>query len=133
MKLRHRFLLSAAALAGIMLLIIGAARSAQTLREPARQPPRIESLSPHSVRAGSPDFTLTVSGLYFAQDSVVRWNGGSRPTVVVDGTFAQAKIRADDVASPGFAAVTVLTPSASGERPGVSAPEVFRITPAGAF
>lgn len=114
-----------------LLLLAGLAGAAPT-PEPPRPAPQIEKLSPGFIRAGSGAFMLTVSGLYFEPDSVVRWNGSSRKTVVVDGTFAQASIPASDVEAAGFANVTVATPEAGGTR-AVSAPEVFRITPAGVF
>ena len=42
--------------------------------------PALAGLSPATVAAGSPDFTLTVDGLHFVANSVVRWNGTDLPT-----------------------------------------------------
>jgi hypothetical protein len=53
------------------------------------------------------DFTLTVNGAGFTSDSVVRWNGSSRPTIFVTSTSLTAAISAADVSSVGPIAVTV--------------------------
>ena len=72
--------------------------------------PTIGSLSPASVTAGNPAFTLTVNGSGFVSGSVVRWNGVDRVTTFVNGTQLQAAILASDVATPGAAQITVFSP-----------------------
>jgi sugar lactone lactonase YvrE len=76
--------------------------------------PKLESLSPKSVAAGSTAFTLTISGAGFVPGSSVRWGGSDRPTTFVDSTRLSASIPAADVAAVAPAAVTVFTPAPGG-------------------
>jgi len=76
--------------------------------------PGAVSLSPSSVTAGAPAFTLTVNGSGFVSGSVVRWNGAARTTTFVNGTQLQASIAASDVAAAGMAQVSVSTPAPGG-------------------
>ena len=76
--------------------------------------PSLTSLSPTSVTAGGPAFTITVTGANFASSSVVRWNGASRATTYVRSTQLQASIPAPDIASIGTAQVSVVTPGPGG-------------------
>jgi hypothetical protein len=90
--------------------------------------PVLSGLSPSAVPAGSPAFTLTVTGSGFVSTSVVLWNGGERPTTVVSSTRLQAAISASDVAFPGTASVSVFTPAPGG---GPSLARTFTATSAG--
>lgn len=92
--------------------------------------PILTSLSPSAAPAGTPDFTMTVSGSGFANTSVVLWNGTPRATTFVTNTQLDAQIPASDVASTGTAQVTVETPPPGG---GTSGPLPFQIisAPAG--
>src|SRR5262245_10762742 len=76
--------------------------------------PALTSLSPSTVTAGSPSFTLTVTGANFASTSVVQWNGSNRTTTFVRGTQLQASVTAADIASAGSAQVGVSTPGSGG-------------------
>ena len=76
--------------------------------------PVIESLSPSTVPAGSPGFTLLVDGSSFVPSSVVSWNGSPRPTTFVTPAQLQAAITAADVAGAGAAPVTVVSPGPGG-------------------
>ena len=76
--------------------------------------PSAVSVSPSSVTAGTAAFTLTVNGSGFANASVVRWNGATRPTTFVSGAQLQASISASDVAAAGSAQVAVSTPAPGG-------------------
>src|SRR5215470_16682428 len=76
--------------------------------------PALTSLSPSTVTAGSPGFTLTVTGANFASTSVVQWNGSNRPTTFVRGTQLQASVAAADIVSAGSAQVSVSTPGSGG-------------------
>lgn len=70
--------------------------------------PKITTLSPDTRRAGRPDFTLTVNGGVFVdQSSVVRWNGIARPTTFVNPFQLTADILATDLPAMGTALVTV--------------------------
>ena len=89
------------------------------------QSPMLTLLSPNSVIAGGPAFTLTLTGTNFTPDSVVRWNGGDRPTTFVSATQLQAMIPASDIAAAGTASVTVFAPGG-----GLSGALSFTINPA---
>ena len=77
--------------------------------------------------AGSPGATLTVDGTGFVRRSVVRWNGGDRPTTFVSRTRLTAQLTAADVAAPGTAQVTVFTTPAGG---GLSIARTATVDPA---
>ena len=72
--------------------------------------PSLAAGSPSSIAPGGPAFTLTVQGAGFKSDSVVKWNGGNRPTTFISSSRLQAAISAADIAGAGSAAVTVTTP-----------------------
>jgi len=57
------------------------------------------------------DFILSVYGSGFTENSVVRWNGGDRPTGFVAGYALTATIYAADVGSVADVPVTVFDPS----------------------
>jgi len=94
-------------------------------------PPIISSISPSSVIAGSPAFTLTVTGTGFQRLAVgagylstsqVRWNGVALATGYLSTTERVATIDASLVASAGTATVDVVNPG-----PVVSNSVVFTI------
>ncbi len=76
--------------------------------------PTLTSLNPANTNAGGAAFTLTVNGTSFVNNSVVRWNGAERVTTFVSATQLTAQITAADIASPGSATVTVVTPAPGG-------------------
>lgn len=79
--------------------------------------PTITSISPESVTAGGPVFTLTVNGTGFVSEdvlSVVQWNGVGKYTTFFDATKLTATIPASDIATAGKASVTVFTPPSGG-------------------
>jgi hypothetical protein len=67
----------------------------------------VTSLSPNSIAAGSPTFTLTVNGSGFAWDAIVLWNGTALPTSFVSPTQLTAAIPAADLVASGAAQVSV--------------------------
>ncbi len=71
------------------------------------QGPAITSLSPSSVSAGAPTFTLTVNGSGFASDAVVQWNGAAVITDFISATQLTATIPAIFVAVAGTVTVRV--------------------------
>jgi hypothetical protein len=73
-------------------------------------PPTIQSLSPNSVTAGSPGFTLTVNGTGYAAGSVVQWNGTALTTTYVSSIKLTASVPANLIANAGSANVTVMNP-----------------------
>ena len=72
----------------------------------------ITGISPTSALAGSPGFTLTVTGSGYAVNSVVQVNGQNRPTVFVSALQLTATILASDIATPGVLTITVFNPFA---------------------
>ncbi len=56
-------------------------------------------------------FTLTAHGAGFTANSIVRWNGGNRPTVFVSGTQLTATIFITDVNGLGDFPVTIYDPA----------------------
>ncbi|HEY2232835.1 MAG TPA: IPT/TIG domain-containing protein, partial [Candidatus Angelobacter sp.] len=101
---------------------------------PTAQTPSIASLSPGSASAGSPAFSITVSGTNFIPASAVKFNGSARTTIFVSATQLTATINASDVASAGTSLITV----DNGANGGSSAGSTFFVgttagtTPAGA-
>ncbi len=75
--------------------------------------PMITSLSPASVSPGSGAFLLTVNGSGFVPPigqkagSTVAWNTSPLPTTFVNANQLTAAVPASDIASPGFASVSV--------------------------
>ena len=69
--------------------------------------PAITSLSPSTVAAGAPAFTLSVFGHGFVPSSVVNWNGSATSTSFVSSTQLQAAIPASAIGQPGTALVFV--------------------------
>lgn len=76
--------------------------------------PTLEAISPFTVAAGSPGFTLTVNGFGFVPGSTVRWNGSDRLTTYLSSTQLEAAITASDIHAPDAIAVTVSTPPPGG-------------------
>lgn len=74
-------------------------------------PPIISSAIPNSILAGSPAFTLTVSGLYFDSSSVVALSGNSTSTslatIFIDDITLQATVPAAAIASAAQYQITV--------------------------
>lgn len=76
--------------------------------------PTATSMSPATLTAGSPAFTLSVYGTNFIPASVVRWNNSDRTTTYVSSTELKAAIPASDVTTGGTASVTVFNPGNGG-------------------
>jgi len=76
--------------------------------------PSISALAPSPILAGDPGVTLVVTGSGFAAESVVHWNGASRPTAFVSTSELHAALTAADIAFIGTAAVEVFTPAPGG-------------------
>jgi len=74
----------------------------------------VTSISPSSVPAGGPNFTLTVNGSGFIPTSVVRVNGSNRTTTYRSSLQLTATIFASDIAVPATPQITVFNPSALG-------------------
>ncbi|HVN17143.1 MAG TPA: hypothetical protein VMU05_00170 [Dongiaceae bacterium] len=76
--------------------------------------PAIAQLSPGSVTAGDPGFTLTVNGSNFASKAVVNWNGTAQTTSYVTTGQLTIAVPAAAVSSAGTVQVTVTNPATSG-------------------
>ncbi len=76
--------------------------------------PSATRISPTNETAGGAGFTLTVTGRLFETNSVVLWNGSSRSTTYGSATSLTAAITAADIATPGTANVSVMTPAPDG-------------------
>ena len=79
-------------------------------------PPTLSSISPSTLPAGSPQFTLLVSGSNFDPQATLDWNGQPRATIFVSTSRLKATIPASDVATQGSAPVliTVVNPAGKG-------------------
>jgi WD40-like Beta Propeller Repeat len=76
--------------------------------------PGIKSISPDSMLAGQPAFTLTVYGSSLTPSSTVLWNGLPRATLFGSTTVLTAQITASDIQNAGTAKVSVTTPTPGG-------------------
>jgi hypothetical protein len=76
--------------------------------------PALTSIAPNALVAGSPAFTLALTGSNFVKTSAVQWNGSPRTTTFVSNTSLQAAISAADIANPGTASVAVSSPTPGG-------------------
>ncbi len=76
--------------------------------------PVVSSLSPDTIPATSPQFTLTVNGSNFVDGAVVRFKGLDKVTTFVNSTKLTALIPATDVMTVGTAQVRVFNPAPAG-------------------
>lgn len=76
--------------------------------------PTLNSISPSSVVSGGGDFTLTLNGANFIEQTVALFNGVTRPTTFISSTELEMTIFASDIASAGTAQITVSTPPPGG-------------------
>jgi hypothetical protein len=70
--------------------------------------PTLLALNPTSAMAGSAGLLVNLSGIWLSNSDTVDWNGSPR-TNTSQG-FLAAQVNASDIATPGYAAVTVVTP-----------------------
>ena len=98
-------LIGSAGTANITVLVPGATLSAAT--QFPINPPAITTLSPATVSAGGPTFTLTVSGGNFIPGSSVQWNGTSLPTIYNSATQLSASVASSLITAGGTASITV--------------------------
>jgi len=96
-----------------------------TLRQEVENPvPVITALEPDAVDAGTPAFTLTVTGTGYFPYSVVCWDGAAQPTHYLDATRLTIPVTAEQVQVPGTHEITVRNPVPGG---GLSAPAIFTV------
>ncbi|MGH9253990.1 MAG: amidohydrolase family protein, partial [Vicinamibacterales bacterium] len=65
---------------------------------PSTPEPEISAITPHSVAEGSPEFEMTVEGVGFISDSVIRVDGVSVPTTFVGIRTLKARVPSSAVA-----------------------------------
>ena len=75
--------------------------------------PTVTTISPNTVSAGTPAFTISITGTNFSPGSAVVWNGISMPTSFSSPTQLSAPVPASYVASAGTVSVTVQNPGGS--------------------
>lgn len=93
------------------------------IRNPA---PRLISTTPRSIIAGSPRFTLFISGTGFVQGAVIHWNGKPLLTTFISTTELRADVSFSEITVPAVASLTVVNPPPTG---GTSNILPFNITP----
>lgn len=76
--------------------------------------PRLDSITPDSVKTGGDSFTMMVRGVSFVSDSVVLFNGKSRPTQFVSNNLLKATVSFSDIISESIARITVFNPEPGG-------------------
>ena len=69
----------------------------------------ITQLVPNTATHGDPGFTLTVNGTGFTSNSVIFWNGQTRPTTFVMANQLTAQISGNDIANAATVPVYVRT------------------------
>jgi hypothetical protein len=70
--------------------------------------PSITSVSPISVVSGSPQFTLTVTGVAFSPNTVIYWNGTALATTYVSATEVTCVVPASLIPNAGAAIITLV-------------------------
>ncbi|MFO0679880.1 MAG: IPT/TIG domain-containing protein [Polyangiaceae bacterium] len=88
-------------------------------------PPVLQTLTPLTKPAGSPDTPLTVAGNGFANDAKIVFGGTELPTTYKSASELSATIPAAKLAAPGTVQVLILNPSLNAQR---SQPINFTIT-----
>ncbi len=83
----------------------------QTINYPS---PTIAALSPASISAGRPTFTLTVTGYNFTPASSVSWSAAPLSALFVNTNTLTAQVPASLIQNPGTSNVTVTTPAPGG-------------------
>jgi hypothetical protein len=95
----------------------------QTINYPS---PTIATISPTSITAAQPTFTLTVTGFSFTPASTVGWSGASLSTIFVNINTLTAQVPASLIQNAGTSNITVTTPTPGG---GMSLALTFTINP----
>jgi len=76
--------------------------------------PRITSVNPSTIVAGSANTTLSISGANFSTSSVVQWNGNARAATFISATALSLTLNTSDVSSPGTGRLVIVNPGSSG-------------------
>ena len=70
--------------------------------------PVLDSISPTSVQAGGPSFTLSLKGRHFHSDSSVLWNGLYLFGKTINENEIQVTVPAENISDAGSAQVWVV-------------------------
>ena len=89
--------------------------------------PALTSISPAFVQEGSASFTLTVNGSGFASNSTVQLNSTALATTFVSANQLTAAIPASDVASLGWAWISVTSPTPGGGNSSILALTIYQV------
>ncbi len=76
--------------------------------------PSIASISPNLVQSGSAAFTLTVNGMGFNSNSTVNLGSTALTTTYVNANQLTAAVTASEIATYGWAAITISNPAPGG-------------------
>ncbi|HZY62233.1 MAG TPA: IPT/TIG domain-containing protein, partial [Edaphobacter sp.] len=106
-------ILASGQVANLMVSNPGGASSAPVGFSIISPTPKVTGLSPMAVPQGI-SATVTVSGSGFEANSVVMYNGSTRPTTFVNSTTLQVDLTADDLKSLGTGQVNVNNPGPGG-------------------
>jgi hypothetical protein len=79
--------------------------SSGTGPSPSPGQPQVTSLSPSTVVAGSPSFTLTVNGSNFLPTTTVLWDHGGMPTTYISSTVLHVQVPALLIDTPGTVSI----------------------------
>jgi hypothetical protein len=104
-----------ASFACLFLIAVVATTAAQNNAVPSID----QSLTPVSAAPGRGSFTLYVTGVNFAPNAALYWNGSVRVTIVNSSRSLQAVITANDVSRAGTAAISVVNPAPGGGKSNV--------------
>ncbi len=107
-------MLKATLLVTLTALTLACGYSSKTTPPVAGAVPTIAALSPPSMTAGSPAFTLTVNGTNFSSNAMVNWNGAAQTTTFVSANQLMMVVPAAAIANSGAVAVTVTNPATAG-------------------
>jgi parallel beta-helix repeat protein len=91
--------------------------------------PTVTSMEPRSTLVGSGPTTVTLFGTGFVASTVGRWNGSSRPTMVLSTTKLQMTVAASDLLSSGSASVTAFSLGPGGGESGSLAFDILNPVP----
>jgi len=92
--------------------------------------PAITTLDPAIAAAGGASFTLTVNGSNFISVSVVKLNGGDRPTTFITGSQLTAADSASDIQTAGTPNISVFNPLPAGGNSGTASLTINNPIPA---
>ena len=107
-------MLKATLLVTLTAITLACGYSSKTTPPVAGAVPSIAALSPPSMAAGSPAFTLTVNGTNFSSTAMVNWNGAAQSTTFVSANQLTMAVPAAAVATSTTVSITVTNPATPG-------------------